>query len=276
MNVKYCGRTGRNRLTSTRPDHGRYLPIAGWALLFVVLCAPVAWAQARGAQPTPPATPRAQAPIDMTGQWVAIISEDWRWRMITPSKGDYPSIPMTPAAQKVADAWDPAKDEAAGEQCRAYGAPGLMRGPTRLRISWLDDQTLKVESDYGMQTRLLHFRTPTPTQGAKTWQGVTSAQWQMAGGGRGRGAGPRYGSLKTLTTQLRPGYLRKNGVPYSANTVYTEYWDILTEPNGDRYLLVTNVVNDPLYLQAPFMTAVHFKQETDQSKWDPTPCDARF
>ncbi|NOT27364.1 MAG: hypothetical protein HOP16_14830 [Acidobacteria bacterium] len=241
----------------------------------VLLAASSAWAQARGAQPAAPATPRTQAPIDLTGTWVAIISEDWRWRMITPSKGDYASIPMTPAAMKVADAWDPAKDEAAGEQCRAYGAPGLMRGPTRLRLSWLDDQTLKMESDYGMQTRLLHFRTPTPTQGAKTWQGVSSAQWQMAGGGRGRG-GPRYGSLKTVTTQLRPGYLRKNGVPYSADTVYTEYWDVLTETNGDRYLVVTNVVNDPQYLQAPFMTAIHFKQERDGSKWDPTPCDARF
>jgi hypothetical protein len=224
--------------------------------------------------PAGPATPRTQAPLDLTGQWVAIISEDWRWRMVTPSKGDYASIPMSPAAQKVADAWDPAKDEAAGEQCKAYGAPGLMRGPTRLRLSWLDDQTLKLESDYGMQTRLFHFRTPPPTQGAKTWQGVSTAQWQLAGGGRGRG--PRAGSLKTVTTQLRPGYLRKNGVPYSANAVFTEYWDVHTEANGDRYLVITNVVDDPQYLQLPFMTALHFKQEKDLTKWDPTPCDARF
>jgi len=232
-------------------------------------------AQGRGAPAAAPPTPRAQAPRDLTGYWVAIISEDWRWRMITPSKGDYPSIPMTLAAQKVADAWDPAKDEAAGEQCKAYGAPGLMRGPTRLRLSWLDDTTLKLESDYGMQTRLFHFRTPAPTQGAKTWQGVSTAQWVLAGGGRGRG-GPRFGSLKTVTTQLRPGYLRKNGVPYSASTVFTEHWDLHTQPNGDRYLVVTNVVEDPVYLQLPFMTALHFKREPDGAKWDPTPCDARF
>ena len=177
-------------------------------------------------------------------------------------------------AQKVADAWDPARDEAAGEQCKAYGAPGLMRGPTRLRISWLDDQTLKVESDYGMQTRLLHFRTPTPRQGAKTWQGVTAAEWHFAGGGRRGGA--RTGSLKTVTTDLRPGYLRKNGVPYSARAVFTEYWDLHTEANGDQYIVVTNVVDDPVYLQLPFMTALHFKKEADLAKWDPPPCDARF
>jgi hypothetical protein len=78
---------------------------------------------------------RGAAPIDLTGNWVAVISEDWRWRMVTPSKGDFPSIPLNMKGQEMAEAWDPAKDEAAGEQCRAYGAPGLMRGPTRLRIS---------------------------------------------------------------------------------------------------------------------------------------------
>jgi hypothetical protein len=221
----------------------------------------------------PPATPRAAAPIDITGQWVAIISEDWRWRMITPAKGDYPSIPMTAAAQKVADSWDPAKDAAAGEQCKAYGAPGLMRGPTRLRISWVDDDTLKLETDYGIQTRLFEFRG-APASGAPSWQGATTAQWINAG--RGRGAGPRFGSMKSVTTRLRPGYLRKNGVPYSANTVFTEYYNLHRQENGDQYLVVTNVVNDPTYLQVPWMTAIHFKKEADTSKWDPTPCDAKF
>ena len=93
--------------------------------MLILLCASGVQAQApagRGGPPAAPATPRTQAPIDLTGQWVAIISEDWRWRMVTPSKGDYASIPMSPAAQKVADAWDPAKDEAAGRT-----VPGLWR-----------------------------------------------------------------------------------------------------------------------------------------------------
>jgi hypothetical protein len=229
----------------------------------------------RAAAPPPPApTPRTQAPFDPTGYWVAIISEDWRWRMITPAKGDFPSIPINLEAQKIAEAWDPAKDEAAGEQCRAYGAPGLIRGPIRMHITWLDDTTLKIETDYGMQTRLLKFGN-TPGGTPNSWQGVTTAQWQIAGGGRGRGA-QRYGTLKTVTSQLKPGYLRKNGVPYSNKTVLTEYWDLLTEANGDKYLLDTNIVEDPVYLQLPFTTAIHYKQEKDGSKYDPTPCDARF
>ena len=217
-----------------------------------------------------------RAPIDLTGHWVAIISEDWRWRMVTPSKGDFPSIPLNMDGQKVAEAWDPAKDEAAGEQCKAYGAPGLMRGPTRLRISWMDDSTLKLETDYGMQTRLFRFDgAAAQTTGQRTWQGTSRAEWILPPGGRGRGA-QRYGALKTTTTNLRPGYLRKNGVPYSERAVLTEYWDIISRPNGDQWLVNTNIVDDPVYLQLPFTTAIHFKKEADGGKWSPEPCDARF
>src|SRR5215510_1367620 len=153
--------------------------------------------QGRGAAPGggraggAPASARAAAPFDPTGYWVAIISEDWRWRMVTPAKGDVVSIPLSPEGLRVAEAWDPAKDEAAGEQCKAYGAPGLMRGPTRLHITWQDDNTLKIESDYGTQTRLLRFTGAGEAgrageaggpgrggaQGGRTWQGVTTAQW---------------------------------------------------------------------------------------------------
>lgn len=261
---------------SLSPKLGERVGVRGIVVALVLGLAPAGGvrAQGRGAQASSP-TPRAMAPIDLTGYWVAIISEDWRWRMITPAKGDFPSIPLNLEAQRIAEAWDPAKDEAAGEQCKAYGAPGLMRGPLRLLITWQDDSTLKLETDYGLQTRVFRFGSTPAAQGARTWQGLSTAEWIMAGGGRGRG-GARHGSMKSVTTQLRPGYLRKNGVPYSANTVFTEYWDLHTEVNGDQYIVDTNIVADPVYLQAPWVTAIHFKKEPDGSKWDPTPCDARF
>jgi hypothetical protein len=256
------------------------------ALMLVVSLGLSVFAQGRGTPPPgraggAPPTAKATAPFDPTGYWVAIVSEDWRWRMITPAKGDVVSIPLSVEGLRVAEAWDPAKDEAAGEQCRAYGAPGLMRGPTRLHITWQDDNTLKIESDYGTQTRLLRFTGASGAgeagraSGTKMWQGVTNAQWVMAGGGRGRGA-TRHGSIKSVTTQMRPGYLRKNGVPYSDRAVFTEYWDLHSEANGDQYLVDTNLVDDPVYLQTPWITALHFKKEQDGSKWDPSPCDARF
>jgi hypothetical protein len=61
----------------------------------------------RGAQAAPP-TPRAAAPFDLSGQWVSLITEDWRHRQFTPAKGDYVPLPLSPAARKIADSWDPA------------------------------------------------------------------------------------------------------------------------------------------------------------------------
>ena len=225
--------------------------------------------------PGPPPTPRAAAPFDLSGQWVSLITEDWRHRQFTPPKGDYAPLPLSPAARKVADAWDPAKDEAAGEQCKAYGAAGIMRLPTRIRIAWQDDMTLKLETDSGTQTRLFYFGTPQGNGGE--WQGLSSAVWDAPRAPfPARGGGPPSGgSLKVVTTRMKPGYLRKNGVPYGANAVLTEYFDRFDVPGGDPLLVVTSEIVDPEYLATPYWTSQQFKRETDAARWRPTPCAAR-
>lgn len=220
---------------------------------------------------------KASAPIDLTGYWVTIIVPDWRERMITPAKGDYLAVPITTAAKAVADSWDPAKDEASGQQCKSYGAPALMSTPTRLHITWQDDNTLKVETDYGMQTRLLHFGNWKSPGGPATWQGDSNAVWEMAGpAGRGPSSGPKSGDLKITTTHVRPGYLRKNGVPYSADVRMVEYWDVVKDPTGVQRFMVTQQLDDPEYLFRTWFTTFDFKQERDGAKWDPTPCSARW
>jgi hypothetical protein len=223
----------------------------------------------RGAQ-----APKAAAPVDLTGYWVSVVTEDWRFRMMTPAKGDYPSIPLNAEGRRVADAWDPAKDEAAGEACKAYAAGNIMRMPGRLHITWQDDNTLKIETDTGMQTRLFHFGRPQTPVAAPDWQGFSVAQWELAGGGRGSPA--QGGDLKVVTTRMRAGYLQKNGVPYSADAVITEHFDLLgKEANGDQWLIVTTLVEDPQYLNQPFQRSTHFKRQADGSGWDPSPCAAR-
>jgi hypothetical protein len=217
---------------------------------------------------------RTAAPVDVTGVWVSVVTEDWRWRMRTPPKGDYASVPLTPAAIKLAESWNPAQDVAAGEECRGYGAAAVMRLPGRVRISWDDDNTLKVETEAGTQTRLFQFGAPAQPAAA-SWQGSSVASWQPAGGGGRRGGGaPRGGSLRVLTTNLRPGYLRKNGIPYSANARVTEYINRTTEPDGDSWLVVTTVVEDPQNLTSRFVTSSHFKRVADGSAWNPTACSA--
>ena len=224
--------------------------------------------QGRGGPPAPPRSPKEGAPVDLTGYWVSLVTEDWRWRMVTPLKGDSASVPVNPAAKKVMADWDPAKDEAAGTQCKAYGAPAIMRMPGRLHITWQDDTTLKIETDAGTQTRLLRFPATSAGQTAAaaskeppSWQGRSAARWDPgiapAVGGIGIGLGQRQGvrsrSLEVVTTNLRPGYLRKNGVPYSDKTTLTEYFDRFAEPDGNDHLMVMSIVTDPEYLAVPFV-----------------------
>lgn len=233
----------------------------------------------------PPASPRAAAPIDLTGWWVGVITEDWRWRMVTPLRGDFASIPASPAAYPVGAAWDPAKDEAAGETCKAYGAPALLRRPGRLHIVWEDDDTLRIDADEGTQTRLLHFGAAPGEAEPQTLQGFSSARWE--GPLRGEappevftiGTQPRAGAegraLEVHTTHLRAGYLRANGIPYSDRTEVTEYFNTFTEPNGAEWFVVTTIVRDPVYLTGPYVTTSNFKRESDGAKFSPSPCRAR-
>ncbi|HUA19600.1 MAG TPA: hypothetical protein VMB25_12710 [Bryobacteraceae bacterium] len=228
-------------------------------------------------KPAAPKTAREQAPIDLTGYWISVVTQDWRWRMVTPKKGDYPGIPLNAEGKKIANAWDPAKDEASGEQCKAYAAPAIMRLPVRLHVTWQDDSTLRMDIDAGTQTRLFHFRGSKAESGAPTWQGDSEAQWELV---RTRipphAPGPVHGgNLKVLTAHLRPGYLRKNGVPYGAGARMTEYLDVFSEPSGGQSLLITTIIEDPQYLNQPILLNTNFKKLADATGWNPTPCSAR-
>jgi hypothetical protein len=261
----------------------------------------------------PAPTARAAAPVDLTGYWVSVVTEDWRFRMVTPPKGDYQSVPISAEGRRVADTWDPSKDGS----CEAYGAAGLMRMPGRLHITWEDDSTLKIDTDAGQQTRLLHFGASPPPGGQRTLQGYSVAGWGRVGGaagplggfggfggnvvapdaapargaaaappavapargtavppaGRGRGGAERWAPLNVVTTQLRPAWLRKNGVPYSENTVMTEHF-VRFSDEGDEWFTVVTIVEDPTYLTMSFITSTNFKREPDGARWKPTPCKA--
>ncbi len=274
--------------------------VVGATLAAALATVDVAVAQPRGGAPAQ--TPRSQAPIDLTGYWVAVVNEDWRHRMATPRKGDFESLPLNAEGRRVANEWDLAADNAANLQCKAFGVGGIMRQPGRLHITWADDDTLKIDFDAGPQTRLLELVTAQAPTGERTWQGFSRAQWQRppggnqnpvraqignstgpiapGGGGRGQRGGPppsaslgEGGSLMVTTTNFRAGYLRKNGVPYSEDASITEYFHRLPETaNGDVWLHVLTIVDDPRYLNDRFLTSTHFKREPNGSKWNPTEC----
>jgi hypothetical protein len=268
----------------------RYPGVAA-AFTFAALCLPA------NPQSPAPATPRAASPIDLTGYWVSLVTEDWRYRMLNAPKGDYYSIPLNAEGKRVADAWDPAKDVAAGKQCMSYGAPNIMRQPARLHITRANDTTLKVEIDTGKQTRLFLF-APAGAPAEPSLQGTSVALWQTPQSIRAytskisaqdpntpgfRDASMASpppppdtrrlgGTLKLVTTRIQPGYLRNNGVPFSAGAVLTEYYDLHKRGN-DEYLVQTQIVDDPKYLDAPWVVSSHYRREPDGSKWDPQPCE---
>src|SRR5688500_1480177 len=108
------------------------------AVAALLLAVPFSGAQ-RGGRGSSVTSGRQDAAIDLSGYWVSVVSEDWEFRMVTPNKGVYDTLPLNDEGRRVADTWDPARDEAAGEQCKAYGAGNIMRMPGRLRISWEND-----------------------------------------------------------------------------------------------------------------------------------------
>jgi hypothetical protein len=244
-------------------------------------------AQGRGqnAPPGPPPSGKAAAPFDPTGYWVSLVTDDWRYRMLTPPKGNVDYLPVTAEARRAANAWDPAKDVADGEQCRAYGAGGIMRLPARLHITWEDDHTIKMDVDAGTQTRRFFFENtpqlasvhPAPAQAS--WQGYSLARWEFPPAGRGqapgRGGITRVGQLKVVTTRMRPGYVRKNGVPYGPNATLTEYFVRLVDRGGQEYLVVTTMVEDPTNFQPAYIKTYQFKKQRDATGWNPRACGAK-
>jgi hypothetical protein len=261
------------------------------AALSLLFSANLAAQRPGDAQGAGPRTARAAAPDDLTGYWVSVVTELWRYRMVVPDKGDFVKIPLNPEGRKVAGAWDPAKDRASGNECKAYGAAAILQVPGRLHISWQDDNTLRMDTDSGTQTRQFHFDGSPRANEASTWQGYSAATWsgdeprdrRDGQGGPVQDADGRLvianaqrkqaDYLKVATTRMRPGYLQKNGVPYSGNAVLEEYFDTFSDPyTHSTWLAVTAVVTDPQYLVEPLVTHAHFKKIPDSSGWDPTPC----
>ena len=265
-------RTAERKRDSAQPQLWSAAAMVALVIVLVMaLAGPAAGrAQQRGGAAR---SARDAAPIDLTGYWVSYVTENWRYRMVMPAKGEYRRIPASPAAVPLINAWDPSADERAANQCKSYGAGAIMSVPGRLHITWQDADTLRIETDAGMQTRLFHFSqgaSAASSPGARGWQGESTATWERATGSDGGG------SLRVVTTNLRAGYLRKNGVPYSERATVTEHFDVASLPDGSRVLLVTTIVEDPVYLTGPYVVSPHFKKEADGAKWDPTPCSSTW
>ena len=137
-----------------------------------------------------------------------------------------------------------------------------MRLPGRLHITWESANTLRIDTEAGTQTRRFFFGGTQffPTQ--TSWQGHSVARWNAP-------------QLMVSTTHLRSGYLRKNGVPYSASTVLNETFARSLEKDGREYLDLTISVDDPQYLRQLYIKSYRFAKQPGASGWNPTRCSAK-
>lgn len=254
----------------------KFKMIGTFILLLLTVVSANTFAQ-RGRGPEgPPPTAQQAAPFDMTGYWVSIVTEDWRWRMVVAEPGDAGSIPLNQAGRDLAEAWRPEDNEI--ESCLAFGGAGLMRYPGRLHISWENEETLRIDFSAGEQTRFLHFNTASDSANTSpSLQGYTTANWYKERQTRGLGfGGPpnsfEGGNLKSQTRNLMPAFLQRNGVPYSDQTSIEDFYKVIDAPNGDRWLIITSVVSDPVNLQQHWITSSNFKYEENDENWNLTGC----
>lgn len=226
---------------------------------------------------------QAAAPVDLTGYWVSIVTEDWIERMS-------PESPPSGAVGAGRGGGRGGGGRGGGrggtpitssDPCVAYAAGGSMRVPTRLNITWVDGNTLKIDMDAGSQTRTLHFNPTQPPPTDRSLQGYSVATWDT-GGGRGRGgggrggrggapAGPTWGSLNVVTTNMTAGYLLTSRAYYSENAVLTEHFTRHAD-FGEEYFTVTAIVTDG---GQQGITSSTFKKEPDGSKFNPRGCELR-
>lgn len=238
------------------------MPVLLACLLWALYDSP---ASSHAAEPAPVA--RDRAPFDLSGYWVALVTEDWRYRMRTAVAGDWDGISLTEAGQVLAKAWSPEADIASGSVCKAYGAGGLMRMPTRLHLTWLSDNVLSLATDAGRQTRLFKFGPARDQIGIGSLQGVSHARWELDGDRGGSG------SLVVDTSRMAPGYVRRNGIPYGDQATLTEYFEVLEGADGTDYLVVISVLEDPRHLAVPVVTSSNFRREKDGARWAPSDCE---
>jgi hypothetical protein len=198
-------------------------------------------------------TPRAAAAqSELTGKWRGLFHEDYDHRIPGPELGDYTGIPLNEAGRLKARTWDASILSQPEQQARPHPAQYSMRGPASLRISEVvDPQTYRVVAYtiaglFGNADRTIWMDgRPHPSpRAAHTWNGFSTGEWI------GR-------TLKVTTTHLKAAFLQRNGVPSSVQTRMTE----LISRHGN-YLLNTTIVEDPVYLDEPFVRTTNFL-------WDP-------
>ena len=214
-----------------------------WLILAGVLCSAVP----------------AAAQSTLAGTWNSLRTfEDEQDRGPGPDLGDYTGLPINDAARHFADSWDASRLTLQEHQCRVHVAPYIYHGPLNLRI-WeeKDPETQQLVaiknyiSTYEQTRTIWMDGRPHPSPFAPhTFMGFSTGRWDGQ-------------VLTVVTTHLKQGWLRRNGVPESDQTTLFERF----VRHGDL-LSHTVIITDPVYLAEPMIRTSDFRVAgTDVPNW---------
>ena len=199
--------------------------------------------------PTP-----AFAQRDLSGNWTALYHEDQPHRIPGPELGDYTGIPLNDAGRLKADSWDASILTLREHQAKPHPSTYSLRGPANIRITRQLDpvtqETIGYElfGTFGQATRLIWLdgRPHPPEYALHTWAGFSTARWDG-------------NSLDVVTSHLKVGWLQRNGVAHSDRATMTERFI-----RHGNYLTVVSIVDDPIYLEEPFIRTTNWVLNPDQ------------
>jgi cyclase len=196
----------------------------------------------------------ALAQRDLSGNWTALYHEDQPHRIPGPELGDYTGIPLNDAGRLKADSWDASILTLREHQAKPHPSTYSLRGPANIRITReLDPVTQEIIGyelfgTFGQATRLIWLDgRPHPLEhAAHTWAGFSTGRWDG-------------NSLDVVTSHLKVGWLQRNGVAHSDRATMTERFI-----RHGNYLTVVTIVDDPIYLEEPFIRTTNWVLNPDQ------------
>ena len=192
-------------------------------------------------------TPAAQAEIDLSGNWTIIYHEDWIEIGTGPDIADFTGLPLTKQAAALAMNWHASLVNVPERQCLQLPMEYTNRWSNTRIWKDVDSQSqellaYRLRKAWGGMDRTIYMaKQPRPPRGAVH---------TFAGFSLGEIDGEK---LKVVTTHLKEGYSRRNGVPRSDRATITEHFI-----RHGNVLTISTIIEDPVYLTEPLVVSTSY------------------
>jgi glyoxylase-like metal-dependent hydrolase (beta-lactamase superfamily II) len=192
----------------------------------------------------------AVAQVDFAGEWEhpgVFGHEDIIDRGSGPEIGDYLGVPLNEAGLRKAESYSGSWLSVPEHQCTPHPAAYQTWGPNTLIVNKMYDRIrrvvigIRLDGTYGLDRIVwMDGRPHPPEEALRTFNGFSTGHWEGD-------------TLIVETSHMKLGWLRRNGTPTSERARMIEYYT-----RFDDYLMVTTVIEDPIYLSEPFVRTTEY------------------